>query len=190
MICVLVLFIGIRFWLSSGHLPNDNNWQFFLFLRPYYRYDELLFGVAVAYAVSQNIDVFRKSSLYVGLSIITLVFAYVWFLPGADASPSMSLLTREGVIFPAVLALGFSLIVYSLYDKGISNIFVNVVARLAYPLYLIHMFVITKYSALFGYLALSLIAALMCSYAVEYPFIRMYKAKRESSESEVVAVTA
>ncbi|WP_192560754.1 acyltransferase family protein [Pseudomonas allokribbensis] len=185
---LLVAFLCLRFYLSSGYLPDDNNWQFFLFIKPYYRYDELLYGVIVAYAVHNKIDFLRKTALPVGLLIVAASFVYIWMLPGADKFPSIGLLTRDGIVMPTVLALGFALVVYSVYDKKLSSPIINVVARLAYPLYLLHMFVLHQYHGLAGYLALSFVAAVICSYAIEYPFIRMYKVKKASSAP--AAVTA
>ncbi|MBK5529972.1 acyltransferase family protein [Pseudomonas sp. NPDC087598] len=177
---ILVFFLGLRFYLSSAYLPDDNNWQFFLFLKPYYRYDELIYGVAVAYAVRQRLDILKKCSLALALVILTISFIYIWKLTGADKHPSMALLTRDGILIPSVLALGFALMVYALYDKKISSPVINVVARLAYPLYLMHMFVLHYFHWFSAFLVLSFVAALICSYFIEYPFIRMYKKKTET----------
>jgi peptidoglycan/LPS O-acetylase OafA/YrhL len=187
LLVVFILFLMLRLWLSSGHPPDDKNWQFFLFLRPYYRYDELLFGVAVAYAVNQNIGRFKNTSLILGCSIIVLACAYIYKLPGADATPSMLLLTRDGVLMPTVLALGFSLVMYAVYDVKISHPLINAVARLAYPLYLMHVFVFHEYNGFFGYVVLSFVVAIIFSYSIEYPFIRMYKDKREKSSPMAIA---
>lgn len=175
-----IAFLGLRFYLSSGYAADDSNWQFFLFLKPYYRYDELLFGVAVAYAASKKINSFRWLALSLGSLIIATALIYIWNIPGAEKHPSMALLTREGIVMPTVLSVGFSLMVYALYDKNISSCLINIIARLAYPLYLIHMFVLHQYHGLFGYLALCAAAAVICSYLIEYPFIRMYKRKKDA----------
>ncbi|AXI61363.1 hypothetical protein DLD99_13060 [Pseudomonas kribbensis] len=188
-VAVFVSFMILRFYLSSGYSPDDTNWQFFLFIKPYYRYDELVFGVAVAYAVLKGVRAFKGLSLIVGLFVVLSAFFYIWNVPGADKYPSVGMLTRDGVIIPTVLAIGFSLVVYALYDKNISSAYVNVIARLAYPLYLLHMFVYHQYNGLAGYLFISLIVALAASYAIEYPFIRMYKEKREKSQPEANAAT-
>lgn len=179
LVCMVVGFIFIRFYFSSGYLPNDNNWQFYLFLRPYYRYDELVFGVAVACAVSRGLVGLRGVALPVGMLILLAALIYIWTIPGADRIPSMALLTRDGILMPSILALGFALVVYAVYDRPWSFSFVNIVARLAYPLYLMHMFVLHQVGGMIMYLVLSFVVAMICSYLVEYPFIRMYKVRSE-----------
>lgn len=170
-------FILIRFYFSSGYLPDDSNWQFFLFLRPYYRYDELIYGVAVAYAVSSGLVALRGAALAIGISILIAALSYIWTIPRADQIPSMALLTRDGIIIPSTLALGFALVAYAIYDRAWSFSLVNIIARLAYPLYLVHMFVLHHVGGMFMYLLLSFFVAVICSYFIEYPFIRIYKVK-------------
>ena len=177
----IIGFILFRFWLSSTYLPNDHNWQFFLFLKPYYRIDELILGVAVAIAAYNKSQENDRFSLFIGLVIIAAASLYIHTMPGADKLPSMALFTRDGVFIPTVLSLGFALIAFGVYQKQLSCWWINCIARLAYPLYLLHMFTLHVSSGIVSYLTYTITAAVLASYFVEYPFIRLYKKSNKQS---------
>ena len=181
LIAVVAGFVVLRFLIISDLNPDDPNWHFYYFLRPYFRYDELLYGVLVSYAVYQGYSRLKWLSLLGGLLGLVCVCIYISNIPGADSLPSMALLTWEVAVFPTVLAIVFSLIVYSIYNKPWSCWPVNAVARLAFPLYLIHESVNSFHFDWFSYLAISLALSVVASYCIEYPFIRVYKARRARS---------
>ena len=171
-------FLWLRFSIIATLNPVDPNWHFYYFLRPYFRYDELLFGVAVAYAVHRGLWALRGVLLIGGMVGLVVICHYIWNIPKADYFPSMALLTWETAVFPTLLASIFAAIVYGVYDKPWSCAPVNIIARLAYPLYLVHMLVIPLSSGWASYLAISVAISVVASYAIEYPFIRLYKHAR------------
>ncbi|WP_312993410.1 acyltransferase [Achromobacter animicus] len=174
-------FLWLRFGIASTLNPDDPNWHFVYFLRPYFRYDELLYGVAVAYAVHRRYGALRWTFLVAGLVGLAIISHYIWHIPKADQYPSMALMTWESVVFPTLLAAIFAAIVYGVYDKRWSCTPVNAIARLAYPLYLTHYLIIPLSFGWTSYLLFSLAASVVTSFAIEYPFIRLYKNRREQA---------
>ena len=67
LLAIAAAFLWLRFSISATLHPDDPNWHFYYFLRPYFRYDELLFGVAVAYAAHRGINALRGTLLIAGL---------------------------------------------------------------------------------------------------------------------------
>lgn len=181
LVALAAAFLWLRFAISATLDPEDPNWHFYYFLRPYFRYDELLFGVGVAYAVHRGHTALRGALLIAGAVGISWLCHHIWNIPKADQFPSMALLTWQSVVFPTLLASAFAAIVYGMYDKRWSCRLVNVIARLAYPLYLGHTFLLPFTKGWISYLGLSFLVAVVASYAIEYPFIRMYKNARSSA---------
>ncbi|WP_313369159.1 acyltransferase [Achromobacter animicus] len=181
LIAVAGAFLWIRSDIASRLNPDDAAWHFVYYLRPYFHYDELLYGVAVAYAVHRRYGAFRWLFLLAGLVGLAFISHHIWNIPKADHFPSMALLTWEAVFFPTLLAAIFAAIVYGVYDKPWSCVPVNVIARLAYPLYLTHYLIIQLSFGWTSYLIFSFAASIVASFAIEYPFIRMYKNRREQA---------
>jgi peptidoglycan/LPS O-acetylase OafA/YrhL len=175
LLVVIVGYIPLRFWWSSSFPANDIDLQLAMFQRPYYRLDELFYGVVVALAVWSGVKQSQRVALILGTLIALGGAVYIALIPGQDTAPSMALLTRDGVFLPSVLAVGFALITYGVYSKPWAPLWVRAIARLAFPLYLVHALVLPFSRNIVVYLFATLLIAVVASFTIEYPFIRIYK---------------
>lgn len=187
---VAIFFSGplVRILTTTNFAPNDSNWYFANVLQFHSRFDELVMGVLVFLVAREipNLRVIHRMSLVLG-SVLVLIFS-LWL----NASPyweTPQVMTRDTIVFPTYLSLAFGLIVFSGSQWKLNLKPITVLARLSYPLYLLHILIREIYlqhlsempqvlqhldqhlqAALL--IAVSLLAAYLASLLVEYPFMK------------------
>lgn len=183
--------IPIRLFMTREFSLDDPNWHFASFIQFHSRYDEILAGILSAVLIRTIPDLKKWSC---ALSFITIIL-FAIFLGFMFAHPvyltNPNMMTRDTVWFPTLLGATGASFILSSYDSQINLKTVIVLARLSYPLYLMHIFVcevlgkslLAKFiEQSFGVQSLHVIAlawsiffSWVMSLIVEYPFVRIYK---------------
>ncbi|WP_426783058.1 acyltransferase family protein [Pseudomonas atacamensis] len=192
----LVVLSGIwaRIKMTSGFAPDDFNWYYASFVQFHSRYDELTAGVLAA-ALVRVIRNPRAQAMWwlIGASFFVALFmAYILGKPNIFAKPYMN--TADTIWLPTLLGLIGLTLVMGLHWLNIKSLPVIILARLSYPLYLVHivLYETTDRYAAAGilkwmidtfsqngksviFIALAVVLSYLVSLLVEYPFIRLYK---------------
>ncbi|PMX01076.1 hypothetical protein C1X59_12685 [Pseudomonas sp. FW215-R2] len=201
--------IAVRAAMTSGFAPDDSSWYFASFIQFHSRYDELAVGVLAAAYLRFTRDVRSQSAWWISAAIILsfLFLVYIYGKPEFLAKPF--LITRDTLWLPTLLGAIGACFVLGAYWMPLQVKPIVLLARLSYPLYLVHILFLEITNRYIGggflkWLAdtftehgLSIIRIAICvflsylvSLLVEYPFIRMYKRKdnkRVSKEGMEVA---
>ena len=186
--------IWVRFKMTSAFAPDDPNWHWASFTQFHSRYDELTIGVFAAALIRGARDVRAQSAwwLTAGGVFFWLFLSYLYGKPEFLAKPF--LITRDTIWLPTVLGAAGGALLLGSYWWDVNAAPIIVLARLSYPLYLMHIFfleVIGPYSdrgvlallrdmfSLQGRYVILIFASVMLSYLtsllIEYPFVRLYK---------------
>lgn len=180
---ILILLFNILYKLYFIHNfveSKDYNWIFFHYMRPLFRMDELLYGVVLALLVSNsNIDTFISKNRYflfvIAFFILIFVLTYI-NLYNNNLFTSRQFILGEAVWLPSMLALMFTIIVAITYKMKIENTVIIFIARISYPLYLVHLFVQRCLPVNFiEYIILTCVITYFVSLLIEYPMLKKYK---------------
>lgn len=188
-----------RLLMTADFAPDDPNWHWASFVQFHSRYDELAAGVLAACIVRLKPGVRFKSLWFIvfGLIVFSGFLVFMYQNPGYLIKPYT--FTRETIWLPSVLAAFCMAFTLGSYWWSIRSKAIIFVARLSYPLYLIHIFVQEFYGARAGsewalwvvgilgetwrsilLILISVFLAYMISLLVEYPFVRLYKRRKET----------
>ncbi|MGY3996664.1 acyltransferase family protein [Aeromonas veronii] len=184
--------IPIRLTMTSGFSPDDPNWHFASFIQFHSRFDELLAGVICAALVRSTPDLKRGSKALAVSSIVLLAIFLAFMLAHPLYLKSPQTLTRDTVWLPTLLGAMGAAFILSVYWVPIKSKMVIALARLSYPLYLMHIFIwevamltpglmdaakesIGMHATYLIIVMLSIVFSWLMSLTVEYPFIRIYK---------------
>ena len=181
LIAVFLGFIALRMNLLSQH-HGDCNWSFYHWVRFQGRADEILAGFIAYLCVSRfNVEPHKKLIGTIGMTIIICFATYLWFME--DKWHNAALMTYEVIIFSTILGTAFACIVISSYKFAHNSRFINAIARLSYPIYLVHTIMIGRYcNSILGVACASVSLSLVLSFCIEYPFIRYYSRRRRQSQ--------
>ncbi len=184
---MIIIFLSgffVRLYLTRDLLPDDFNYYFAYSIRPDCRYDELVAGILGAliiriYPLTSNIKI---RFLILGLILLSILICH----PTLMMRPNM--MTNQILYFPTYLSLAFLFVLLSIYNVRFNSKLVNALARLSYPIYLIHMsvklFVVTfqlpELLMLIIVANYSIIASYFISLLIEYPALQLYKTKPNS----------
>lgn len=206
----LIMISGIlsRLHFTKMYAPGDANLFMANFIQFHSRYDELAAGIAAAAIVRWRFGKaeFTSWMFAAGLFFSWLFFAYLYGKPGYLNHPNE--ISGDSIWLPTLMGLACTSLLLACYRWPLRCVPVIVLARLSYPLYLIHIFYIEVTSPLqgAGFLAwltrtfsfegravisvfICVVLAYFASLLVEYPFIRLYKKgpTAVASQSPVVA---
>jgi len=194
---LLVCFSGpvVRYFANYDYPHDDINWYFASWLQFRSRYDTLAFGILAALIV-QMWKPSRHHRAWVFASGIFLLVATLAYLVNSRMWEHSAQTTRVAALwFPFVLGASFAMILTAVYKLRCRSKAIIIIARLAFGIYLGHIFLQEFYGAyhtsanlliqwvgrLSGLeiIVLYSIATFALSYAmsilVEYPFIRIYR---------------
>jgi peptidoglycan/LPS O-acetylase OafA/YrhL len=202
--------IATRIAMTSAFMPDDSSWHFASFIQFHSRYDELAIGVLAAAYLRFARDVKAQSAWWIAaaLTLIFLFLMYIFGKPEFLAKPF--LMTRDTIWLPTLLGAIGACLVLGIYWMPLQAKPIVLLARLSYPLYLVHIFFLemtNRYSHVgilkwmleaFTHHGRSVVLIAVCvflsylaSLLVEYPFIRIYKTKKApatiDSKPEAVA---
>ncbi|HHQ4463514.1 TPA: acyltransferase family protein [Aeromonas veronii] len=186
--------ILVRAYMTSNFAPEDPNWHFASFIQFHSRYDELAAGVLAAALVRVCKDMRKHSEWWMTAAII-LVAMFLLYIYNKQAFLTKPwTIARDTIWLPTLLAgAGMSLLLSSYWWK-FHVIPVVVLARLSYPLYLVHILFLelsnphgneglmlwmlnsfTFQGRAVVLMVVCILLAYLTSLFVEYPFIRIYK---------------
>ena len=176
---------------KNFHDLTQVNWQYIHLLLPHFRFDALWYGVGVGYLVlGSGISFsarFKQMAFAAGLLMTLALWWVVAFgLPDPHGMPSMTRLSPSQTVWlPTISVLGYALMVFAIYKMKIENKLIIITARLAYPLYLVHM-IVFGFDSGSGAMAgvFTVLASLILSYFVEFPFINYYKNKQKQAQKQ------
>ena len=188
--------IAVRLGATSGYAPDDGRY-FGTFIQFHTRFDELAAGVVAAGIVQQEWNVRRWSWWLVAASVVLWGVFGMFMMAHPDFLAAPHTITGATVWLPTLFGFAGALAVLSVYWWPCTSKTVVFLARLSYPLYLVHLLVfqvINRYRGkgfweivdahfrAFGVYALmiavSVILAYVVSLLVEFPFLRAYKGRR------------
>lgn len=184
--------IPTRLFMTSGFSPDDPNWHFASFIQFHSRFDELLAGVVCATLVRCIPDLKRGSKALAIASIVLLAIFLGFMLAHPSYLKNPQTLTRDTIWIPTLLGAMNASFILSIYRIQITSKIVIALARLSYPLYLMHIFLweitmltpglmdaskerIGMHATYLIIVMLSIVFSWLMSLTVEYPFIRIYK---------------
>lgn len=171
----------VRIYVTRNVMPDDSNWYFFHILRPHMRYDELVAGVICALLIRRFTvkNKFKVLFFVTCLAVLSLFSIYYFKNPVFLTYPQMQ--TWQTLFYPLILSFSFSCLLLSLYNIKIQSPLVNVIARLSYPMYLMHLVfsdtVIHLESTVL--VCFNFAVSFLVSLLVEYPFIRLYRSNTQ-----------
>jgi peptidoglycan/LPS O-acetylase OafA/YrhL len=184
--------IPVRLFMTSGFAPDDPNWHFASFVQFHSRYDELLAGVICAILVRKfpQMRHWSQGFAFASIVLMAIFLAFIFAHPAYLSSPKI--ITRDTIWLPTLLGATGAAFILSTYWIPFESKIVIALARLSYPLYLMHIFVIEVAMAIpdfmktaekniglhatyLAFAALSIAFSWLLSLAIEYPFIRIYK---------------
>lgn len=177
---LLIFASGIvaRLIINRNVLADDSNWFFAHIIMPQSRYDEITAGIIVAIII--KLELWKhlwSKTIYFSLILLIGVYFYLFNHPIFFDSPK--LLTYQTYFFPTIFALLFSCMLLSVTNIKLNNKIIIFIARISYPMYLMHFFVLPEYLQVPLHFSIRLILLVIISYTVslvvEYPFIRMYR---------------
>ena len=191
MILFLIFLSGIfvRLIATSNVMANDSNWYFAHVVRFHSRFDELIAGVFIAILVKSKSYIPNKNILiFIGLSILLLCILYLFHYPQYLTYPQT--MTFETIWYPTFLGIAFASIVLSSYSIDFTYKYINVLARLSYSIYLVHLALPNIPLPIFSFeeniiirLFLILLVSYLVNIAIEYPFLRLYKSNNQIQEA-------
>lgn len=191
LIGLTIIFVSatfVRLYITRNVLPDDSNWFFAHIIRPHSRYDELTIGVILAWIIRYKTlgRRFKKFAFILGL--ISLSSFFIYFFSNQTIYQSPHLMTKETLIYPVWLSITFGALLLSLYTIKIESPIISMLARISYPLYLIHIFVPTLGLPLSQNLLfiVSLGISYIVSLLIEYPFLRIYKKSPQRKNNRVI----
>ena len=159
---------------------GDYNWIFFHYMRPPFRMDQLLYGVILALLISHdNIERFlfkyKYFMLFIAFFILLFILTYINFY-NYNLFKSRQFILSEAIWLPTLLAIMFTIIMLVLYKIKIENKFIIFIARISYPLYLVHLFVQRCLPVgFYQYIIYTCIITYLVSLLIEYPMLKKYK---------------
>ncbi len=198
----LVVLSGIftRIVMTADFAPNDGDWHFASFIQFHSRYDELAAGVLAA-CVVRLVSGLRSQWVFwlaAGLLLFAGFLMYMIQHPEYLAKPWT--FARETIWLPTLLAAFSTALLLGIYWWPVRSLPIIFLARISYPLYLVHLLLleltnpygnvgillwltetITFYGRLFVLILLTIFISYLVSLIVEYPFVRMYKVRKEST---------
>ena len=177
--------IFVRLIATNNVMTNDYNWYFVHVVRLHSRYDELMAGVFVAMLVKTKSYIPNKITLQlIGFNILLFCILYLFHYPQYLTSPQT--MTFETILYPTFLGIAFASIVLSCYNIEFASKYVNILAKLSYSIYLVHLFLpkLLIYTFSFeGSIIIRLLLILGISYlvniAIEYPFLKLYRSNNQ-----------
>ncbi|WP_286937322.1 acyltransferase family protein [Achromobacter sp. UBA4530] len=198
LIVFLVALAGMaaRLWVTFDYAPNDGRY-FGTFIQFHMRFDELAAGVVAAGIVLQGWNVRRWSAVLLATSaaLWCLFGAFMLANPAFLAAPYT--ITDATVWLPTLFGAAGALALLAVYWWPCRSKLVVFIARLSYPLYLVHLLVfqvvkryrgtgfwaaIDSHFGAFGVFTLMIGVSVVLAYAVsllvEFPFLRAYKGRR------------
>ncbi|WP_191575679.1 acyltransferase family protein [Achromobacter insolitus] len=198
LIVFLVALAGMaaRLWVTFDYAPNDGRY-FGTFIQFHMRFDELAAGVVAAGIVLQGWNVRRWSAALLATSaaLWCLFGAFMLANPAFLAAPYT--ITDATVWLPTLFGAAGALALLAVYWWPCRSKLVVFIARLSYPLYLVHLLVfqvikryrgtgfwavIDSHFGAFGVCTLMIGVSVVLAYAVsllvEFPFLRAYKGRR------------
>lgn len=194
----------VRWKMTNGFMPDDGNWHFVSFIQFHSRYDELAAGVLVAAIVrcSESLRKYSSILLFISASFLTIFLYFLFSHPEFYKLPQT--IARDTRWIPTVLAIGWGSALLSMYWWPVKSTLIIFIARLSYPLYLVHIligqvadkngFMVDYNQSLRDFLLIgfSLICAYILSLTVEYPFVRLYKKPKKTTikDAEVMLNSA
>lgn len=179
----------VRLYVTRNVLPDDSNWYFAHILRPHMRYDELVAGVICAMLVRKFSIKNKLKALFFLVSCVILCLTAVYYYQNPIFLTSPQLQTWETLYFPVVLSIAFSFLLLSLYNLKIHSPLVNMIARLSYPMYLIHMALAGTVIPLepTALVVFNFGVSYLVSLTIEYPFLRLYRPNsQKNTEPKVI----
>ena len=184
--------ILVRLFMTQNFAHDDHNWHVASFIQFHSRYDELLAGVVCAALVRHFPELRRWSQgfAFAAIVLIAIFLAFMFAHPVYIKSPQA--LTRDTVWLPTLLGAAGAAFLLGFYWVPVKSKVVIVLARLSYPLYLMHIFVWEVAKRTPGLMEMaeksigidlanlimvgvSVVLSWLLSLFVEYPFIRIYK---------------
>lgn len=180
--------ICVRLIATNNVMPNDYNWYFAHVVRLHSRYDELMAGVFVVILVKTKSYISSKITITgIGLSILLFCILYLFHYPQYLTNPQI--MTFETIWFPTFLGIAFASIVLSSYNINYTSKYVNILARLSYSIYLVHLaplmlpiYIFSFEMNVFIRLLLILVISYLVNLLIEYPFLRIYKSNNKILE--------
>ncbi|MDQ6961082.1 MAG: acyltransferase [Mariprofundaceae bacterium] len=190
LVSLVILAIPLNSFITSRFQEGDFNWFFANSIQFHSRYVGLCLGVFAAYLIrskyKKNIDNNSFLLFLVFIMITTVISSYFYVYPEFLKLPKT--LTWQTIFLPTFAGIGFFFLILSYYHVR-SVKWIVVIARLSFPLYLVHIFFL-NFSHLPSFNAwpvLSLVTLLICipisyflSLAIEYPCIQLYKKSKLS----------
>lgn len=195
-LCVIAIASApiIRASFLSAFAPDDVNWHFASSVQFHSRYDTLAWGALIA-VISPKLVLTRFMKEILATASLLLFAAFISMLLQTGQYWDMpQTITRELVWVPSILGMCFGTAVLLLQNVRVDSPFVIFIARISYPLYLSHFYLVgakaiwPEWSLLdlpfdnFGLtggtliiVALTVPVAYLLSLLVEFPFLRMYK---------------
>jgi peptidoglycan/LPS O-acetylase OafA/YrhL len=200
----------VRYLSNYHYAPDDKDWYFASWLQFRSRYDTLVFGVIAALIVRKWDFSLRQRAIAfsAGAAILAGVLGYLvnsrmWLHSGQTTRLAAQW-------FPFLLGAAFALILAAIHKMRCRAVFIAVIARLSFVIYLGHIFLQELYGSYSGSSILLVqqlksmtsaegtlvfgVATLALSYLVsllvEYPFIRLYRKPaapiEEAAESSII----
>lgn len=179
--------IFVRLFVTRHVAPNDYNWYFAHSIRFHSRYDELVAGVIIALIIRQFSITKRLKQWLAFISLLSLALFGIYFYKNPLFLTNPAFLTHETLYYPTWLSMTFGCLLLSLYNIKIDSPFVNAMARLSYPIYLLHIVFVNGVIPL-DQTTLFVVVVGMSYFAslfIEYPFLRLYKRKKPLFSSDV-----
>jgi len=187
---LIMLAIPLNILITSHFHPNDYNWFFANSIQFHSRYVGLCLGVLAAYIISlieikNQLKRYRTFCIFISTVIIICCASYLKLHPQFLLTPQT--LTWQTVILPSLIGSSFFFLLLASYNiKSLK--WIVFLARLSFPLYLVHILFIDALNIYFTnsiplpWAELSLVTLAIClplsyiiSLCIEYPFIRIYK---------------
>lgn len=196
--------LAVRYLVTSGFAPDDSNWFFANFVQFHSRYDELAWGVVAAVVVRQWPNVARVSSALLPVGGVMLVAFIAFLFSNNSYWNKPSLMTGATIWVPTVLGVAFCTILLGWYHRGSGGRAIVILARLSYPVYLVHLMLPGKIWKSGGpevlawldsgggvglrlatLYTLTLMLSYLVSLCVEFPFVRLYRYRSSKTDASI-----
>lgn len=204
-VVLLVVLSGmvVRSYMTREFQYNDSNNFFSSFIQFHSRYDELAAGVLAAILVRSRKSIKSESFWWMSFSIVLMVLFFMYLVSNELFWMRPYLITTDTIWIPTIFAMcGMSLLL-GMFWKTNPPFMVIFLARISYPLYLVHILFLEVVNPISGkgillwlaeaftiqgravvYILASIFLAYLVSLLVEYPFVRMYKKRAENITSK------
>lgn len=186
-----------RTYMTGDFSPEDQNWHFASFIQFHSRYDELAAGVLAAVLVRVCKDMRKQSEWWMTAAMILIALFLFYIYNKHEFLNKPWTITRDTIWLPTLLSSAAMSLLLSSYWWKFHATPIVILARLSYPLYLVHILFLeltNPYGSqgillwmlnsftFQGRALLAIIACVLLTYLtsllVEYPFIRIYKKGR------------